>query len=61
MLFDSNCGSCHGSDGRGGEHGPDIATAPDVQRLADSDLIAIAKDGVPGLVCLPLAGSAKRN
>jgi cytochrome c oxidase cbb3-type subunit III len=47
MLFDSNCGSCHGSDGRGGEHGPDIATAPDVQRLADSDLIAIAKNGVP--------------
>ena len=47
MLFDSNCGSCHGSDGRGGEHAPDIATAPDVQRLADSDLIAIAKNGVP--------------
>jgi cytochrome c oxidase cbb3-type subunit III len=48
MLFASNCGSCHGSDGRGGEHGPDIATASDVQRLADSDLIAIAKNGVPG-------------
>ncbi len=48
MLFTSNCGSCHGSDGRGGEHGPDIASAPDVQRLADSDLIAIAKNGVSG-------------
>ena len=48
MLFASNCGSCHGSDGRGGEHGPDIATDSDVQRLADSDLIAIAKNGVPG-------------
>jgi putative heme-binding domain-containing protein len=48
MLFDSNCGSCHGADGRGGEHGPDIATDPDVQRLADSDLFAIAKDGIPG-------------
>jgi cytochrome c oxidase cbb3-type subunit III len=47
-LFDSNCGSCHGSDGRGGEHGPDIATAADVQRLADSDLVAIATNGVPG-------------
>ena len=47
-LFDSNCGSCHGSDGRGGEHGPDIATDPDVQRLADSDLIAVAKNGIPG-------------
>jgi cytochrome c oxidase cbb3-type subunit III len=48
MLFDSNCGSCHGSDGRGGEHAADIATDPDVERLADSDLIAIAKNGVPG-------------
>ena len=48
MLFASNCGSCHGSDGRGGEHAPDIATAPDMQRLDDSDLIAIAKNGVPG-------------
>ena len=48
MLFNSNCGSCHGSDARGGEHGPDIATDPDVQRLADLDLIAIAKNGVPG-------------
>ena len=48
MLFASNCGSCHGADGRGGEHAPDIATAHDVQQLADSDLIAIAKDGIPG-------------
>ena len=48
LLFASNCGGCHGSDGRGGEHAPDIATAPDVQRLADSDLIAIAKNGVSG-------------
>jgi cytochrome c oxidase cbb3-type subunit 3 len=48
MLFASNCGSCHGSDGRGGEHAPDIATDPDMQRLADSDLIAIAKNGVSG-------------
>ena len=48
MLFNSNCGSCHGSDARGGEHGPDIATDPDVQRLAESDLIAIAKNGVSG-------------
>ena len=48
MLFASDCGSCHGADGRGGEHAPDIATAPDVQGLADSDLIAIAKNGVSG-------------
>lgn len=59
MLFDSNCGSCHGSDGRGGEHAPDIATAADVQRLADSDLIAIAKDGVPGMPAFGWLGQEK--
>lgn len=59
MLFDSNCGSCHGSDGRGGEHAPDIATASDVQRLADSDLIAIARDGVPGMPAFDWLGQEK--
>jgi cytochrome c oxidase cbb3-type subunit III len=58
-LFTSNCGSCHGSDGRGGEHAPDIATASDVQRLADSDLIAIAKDGVPGMPAFGWLGQEK--
>jgi cytochrome c oxidase cbb3-type subunit III len=58
-LFASNCGSCHGSDGRGGEHAPDIATAPDIQRLADSDLIAIAKDGVPGMPAFGWLGQEK--
>jgi cytochrome c oxidase cbb3-type subunit 3 len=48
MLFASSCGSCHGSDGHGGEHAPDIATAPNVQRLSDSELIAITKNGVSG-------------
>jgi cytochrome c oxidase cbb3-type subunit III len=59
MLFDSNCGSCHGSDGRGGEHAPDIATDPEIQRLADSDLIAIAKDGVPGMPAFDWLGQEK--
>jgi cytochrome c oxidase cbb3-type subunit III len=59
MLFVSNCAGCHGSDGRGGEHAPDIATARDVQRLADSDLIAIAKDGVPGMPAFGWLGQEK--
>jgi putative heme-binding domain-containing protein len=61
MLFDSNCGSCHGSDGRGGEHAPDIATAADVKRLADSELIAIANDGVPGMPAFGWLGQEKLN
>src|SRR5277367_6636726 len=47
-LFSSNCASCHGADGRGGEHAPDIATASDVQRLADPNLIDIIKNGITG-------------
>lgn len=47
-LFASSCGGCHGVDGRGGEHAPDIATAPNVQRLTDPALIAITKNGVSG-------------
>lgn len=47
-LFASNCAVCHGADGRGGEHAPDIATAPDVQRLADRNLIDIVRKGISG-------------
>ena len=47
-LFASNCAVCHGADGRGGEHAPDIATASDVQRMADRSLIGIVRNGVSG-------------
>src|SRR5215469_4582096 len=47
-LFASNCAACHGADGRGGEHAPDVATAPGVQRLADRNLIDIVRNGISG-------------
>jgi len=47
-LFASNCADCHGADGRGGEHAPDIATASDVRRLTDKNLIDIVKNGITG-------------
>lgn len=47
-LFASNCAACHGADGRGGEHAPDIATAPDVQRLPDQNLTGIVNNGISG-------------
>ena len=47
-LFASNCAACHGADGRGGEHAPDIATGSDVRRLADRNLIDIVKNGISG-------------
>jgi cytochrome c oxidase cbb3-type subunit 3 len=46
-LFAHSCAGCHGSDGGGGEHGPNIATAPQVIGLADAQLSEILKKGIP--------------
>jgi len=47
-IFASNCSACHGSDGRGGERAPNIATRREVVSRADSDLIRAVQNGVPG-------------
>jgi cytochrome c oxidase cbb3-type subunit 3 len=47
-IFASNCATCHGADGGGGEHAPNIATAAEVQHLADRDLAGIVRNGIPG-------------
>jgi cytochrome c oxidase cbb3-type subunit III len=44
-LFDSNCAGCHGLDARGGEHAPNIATNPELQRMSDQQLFHIVHDG----------------
>ena len=46
QLFSSSCAGCHGLDGRGGEHAPNIATVSTVQNLSDRDLIRIVHDGI---------------
>lgn len=46
-LFTSSCAGCHGLDGRGGEHAPDIATNPRVQQLSDKDLVRTIRNGIP--------------
>jgi cytochrome c oxidase cbb3-type subunit III len=47
-IFAANCAGCHGADGRGGEHAPNIATASEVQRLMDREIGAIIRYGVAG-------------
>src|SRR5271155_1720335 len=44
-LFDGNCAGCHGLDARGGEHAPNIATNPEVRRMADEELFRVVHDG----------------
>jgi cytochrome c oxidase cbb3-type subunit III len=48
-LFDGNCVGCHGLDARGGEHAPDIATNPELQRMSDEQLFHIVHDGAAAL------------
>lgn len=45
-LYQANCAGCHGLDGRGGEHAPDIATTPRVQQLTDKDLLRTIREGI---------------
>lgn len=44
-LYESNCAGCHGLDGRGGEHAPNI-TVERVRQMSDEDLRRIVRDGI---------------
>lgn len=57
QLFTSRCAGCHGLDGRGGEHAPDIATSARVRSLPDADLARIVHDGIPA-AGMPAFGSS---
>jgi putative heme-binding domain-containing protein len=45
-TFESTCAPCHGLNGTGGEHAPDIATTPEVVRLSDRETLKILQEGV---------------
>ena len=46
QLFDSSCSGCHGLDGRGGEHGPNVATSREAEELNYHDILRIVRDGI---------------
>lgn len=48
-LFATNCAACHGSDGRGGERAPSIATVRSVIARTDTELETTVKNGLPGV------------
>jgi cytochrome c oxidase cbb3-type subunit III len=45
-LFESRCAACHGLDGGGGEHAPDIAHASSEKSRSDGELFGIIHDGL---------------
>ena len=48
-LFATNCAACHGSDGRGGERAPSIATVRSVIARSEAELAATVKNGLSGV------------
>ena len=59
-VFDRNCAGCHGLDARGGEHAPNIANNPELQRMADAQLIRIVHDGAAS-GAMPAFGSTLKD
>jgi cytochrome c oxidase cbb3-type subunit 3 len=46
-IFQAKCATCHGLDGLGGEHAPDIIRRPGVKALSDEALLNLIHDGIP--------------
>lgn len=44
-IFTTTCAACHGLDGRGGEHAPDIAGSSEVQQMTDTQIFRMVHDG----------------
>ena len=57
-IFEAKCATCHGLDGLGGEHAPDIIRRPAVQGLSDEQLLNVIHDGIPeeGMPSFPSIG-----
>ena len=46
-VFDAQCATCHGSDGRGSERGPDIVTASRAATRPLEETARIIREGIP--------------
>jgi len=46
-IFEMRCATCHGLDGLGGEHAPDVVRQPAVRTLSDPALFKLIHDGIP--------------
>lgn len=46
-VFEARCATCHGLDGLGGEHAPDIVRQTAVKSLPDQALLDLIHNGIP--------------
>ena len=46
-VLELRCATCHGLDGLGGEHAPDIVRQASVRGLSDQALLNLIHDGIP--------------
>ena len=45
-VFEAKCATCHGLDGLGGEHAPDIIRRPSAKALSDAAWLKLIHDGI---------------
>ncbi len=57
QIFNSTCAACHGLDGQGGEHAPNIASEPNIQRKSEAEIAGIVRKGIPGTGMPAFGGS----
>jgi cytochrome c oxidase cbb3-type subunit III len=46
-IFEGKCATCHGLDGLGGEHAPEIVRRAGAKALSDEALLNVIHDGIP--------------
>jgi putative heme-binding domain-containing protein len=46
-VLELQCATCHGLDGLGGEHAPDIIRQTEVKTISDQALLNLIHDGIP--------------
>ncbi|MGA8103900.1 MAG: c-type cytochrome [Candidatus Acidiferrales bacterium] len=56
-IWTTSCAGCHGLDGRGAEHAPNIVTKPEAFHLSDAEIFRIVSDGSPSMA-MPSFGSS---
>lgn len=47
-IYNDSCAGCHGLDGHGSDKAVNIAGGSEVQRMSDSQISSIIRNGVPG-------------